>query len=1169
MSANSQVMNQRVAAPDRPPNRLSRWLGHQLGRLLAISASLVSTYVITGILGLVFWTIAARRLSVGEVGVAGVAVAAMTLLGGLGNLGLGPTLITKIPQTPQPQRRLLVRSSVAVAGATTFLLTVLVAVAVNVVFDVPALRPLTDSPLKVAVLAIGTALTAVAVILDQAVLVLGAGGLQMKRNTIASVVKVLALLVMPVAFGGIGVFAAWSVGTLLSLPIVAHATRGGRALEAPGNPLVAPSVLREHVRSGAANYALNTVLMLPLQMLPIIVSIVLSQRDNGLFTATLRMSEICFVLPYSLSIGLFASSDGSTRSTLQQMRVSLPMALGICAIATITAFFGAPLLMSLFGTTYSEEAATILKLVVVASLGFAVKDHFVALKRVEDRAASAALFFLVFSIVELSVATLGAKLAGLIGLVVGWLIAIGVQATVMLFLFVREMRRYGVGTSDDAPAIETIAADDTSTGRAVETAANSLARSAGASGNTATIPLPQHAAGAAEPFGEPVAPFVVPADESSLRPAVARRTAVGTPGSGGATRLVRPTTADHAGSGAEPPRTQRPADRDADSAGALSRFLLRHGVGLPLFVVALGLASFSLGISQARHQAFGLGATLYLIGLGLMYLPAVVAALLPGLTDPFRRWVPIAMLMALQLTRVIQFPFQFTEHDELAHAANLERLLTTDRLFEPNPILPVTASYPGLALSADVIARLTGLSPHLSGVIVTGVARLIFAAAVYGIVVAVTRSARAAGVALLVYACCPQTIMFNSQYSYQTLALPVAFLALYTVARRHVEGRGGLVTPVLLTAAVALTHHLTSLALIVLFGGWTVITLLRRRTTDDWRRRMMELAGMTAVSIAVFVGVALMPDNIMTSYLGQAFENAIASGASAFEAGDTKELFVNPAGVSATIAEQLAMAGAIGLTGLGLLFGWWRARTWLRRRNAALGLLLILLSAVFVLEPIGHVVQSTTEIADRSTSFAFLGISFVIGWWAWHTRMTLRRILVLGTAAMIMFFGGVMLGAGPMPLQLPGRYFVGADNRTVDRDNVAAADWMRAELPSDSRVFADRVGMLLAASVGKQSLTEGGTGIDASDLLLAPTVTNEDGKLINTLRIQYLMVDERDSTSLPNLGFYVTAGEFGADERKEPVSPATLRKFSTVPGASQIYTNGSMTIYDLEGIRGA
>ena len=78
-------------------------------------------------------------------------------------------------------------------------------------------------------------LMAVALVVDQAVLVLGSGSLQLERNAIASAAKLLALGGLAVAgqSGGMTIFLAWGVVTLLPFLLVACRARGGVALAAP------------------------------------------------------------------------------------------------------------------------------------------------------------------------------------------------------------------------------------------------------------------------------------------------------------------------------------------------------------------------------------------------------------------------------------------------------------------------------------------------------------------------------------------------------------------------------------------------------------------------------------------------------------------------------------------------------------------------------------------------------------------------------------------------------------------------------------------------------------------------------------------------------------------------------------------------------------------------
>jgi hypothetical protein len=207
---------------------------------------------------------------------------------------------------------------------------------------------------------------------------------------------------------------------------------------------------------------------------------------------------------------------------------------------------------------------------------------------------------------------------------------------------------------------------------------------------------------------------------------------------------------------------------------------------------------------------------------------------------------------------------------------------------------------------------------------------------------------------------------------------------------------------------------------------------------------------------------------------------------------------------------------------------------------------------------------ATAEVGDRSAGFVFLGVAFVVAWWIWQRPMRTWRSLVLGLGASVVFIGSVVLGAGSISSQLPGPFRVSDDARSVDADNLAAADWMSRHLPHDSVVYGDRVGGLLAGAYGDQFVvTHVGTRVDASRLLLDPAYGQEDRTVIRRAGIRYLVADRRNANGLPNQDVYVESGEFGEDGRTAPVPAAALRKFSSVPGVDAIYDNGSIVIYDL------
>ena len=166
-----------------------------LRKVAAMSASLVGTYAVTSALGVLFWPLAARQFPIGSVGVAGAAVAMMMLLGTLGTCGLGTLLIARLPTArPGPASRARAHrpgSWPARAAQCSPLVVPFVAIEV---FGVADLRAVTGAPGLAALFAVGTGLMAVSMVLDQAVLTIGSGNLQLERNTLASVVKLVALL---------------------------------------------------------------------------------------------------------------------------------------------------------------------------------------------------------------------------------------------------------------------------------------------------------------------------------------------------------------------------------------------------------------------------------------------------------------------------------------------------------------------------------------------------------------------------------------------------------------------------------------------------------------------------------------------------------------------------------------------------------------------------------------------------------------------------------------------------------------------------------------------------------------------------------------------------------------------------------------------------------------
>ena len=736
-----------------------------LRKVAALSASLVGTYAVTSALGLVFWLVAARQFPIGAVGVAGAAVSTMLLLGTLGTCGLGTLLIARLPHTDQGRRRVLVRTALAVAGAGGLLLAVVVPLVAIVVFGADDLRSIAGTPGTATLFAVGTALMAVSIVVDQAVLVLGNGNLQLERNTVASVVKVLALLGLVALHqtGGMAVFLAWTIGTLVTLPLVAWRTRGGRELADSGK-LVDLETLRGLGGQALSHHTLNTTLQAPLQLLPLIVLIGVSARDNGVFSTSLQITGVIFALPFAIAVALFASAHGSERDIVERMRFTLPLSLGISAAGVLVLFPAAGLVLSLFGGEYSAQGVTVLRLLALAGLPFVVKDHFVALRRVQGRTGQATVVLSAMAVVELAAAALGSVLGGVTGLCVGWLAALAVEALVLGSMLALSHRRRDQTAAGPSPSTR----------------------------STVDAPIPTTTT--------PPTPTTPPTTPSrtTTPPVTPRPQTVGEVDQGGRfahlLRIVGP-----------------------------GPVLLLMAAGLVPITLAV------TGSRESGGGATGLDQALYVTGLLVIFVPAAIGVLLPRVAGSTRVLLAVGVMVLLQVTRFVVDPARFIQHNEFIHLNGLRLIQQSGRLYGDNPLLPVTSFYPGLQVVTDAVGDLTGLGNHASGVVVLLLTRVVLALAVLLVVRTVTSSTRIGAAAVIVYACNPQLLVFNATFNYQTLALPLAALVVYLVLSRRHGSKLALVPAVAATWAVDVSHHLTAVLLIAAFLGWALIELVVRR----------------------------------------------------------------------------------------------------------------------------------------------------------------------------------------------------------------------------------------------------------------------------------------------------------------------------------------------------
>src|SRR5205085_2036248 len=172
-------------------------------------------------------------------------------------------------------------------------------------------------------------------------------------------------------------------------------------------------------------------------------------------------------------------------------------------------------------------------------------------------------------------------------------------------------------------------------------------------------------------------------------------------------------------------------------------------------------------------------------------------------------------------------------------------IVNTGQLFSPNSLLVVSPYYPGLELVTTALSNIGNIPVFEAGLITLAAARLVFVLSLFFFFSMVSGSTRVAGIACLVYMTNPKFLYFDSQFAYESLALPLAALVLYVVARRGHSSRarwlGLTLIGVLGVAAVVTTHHVTSAMLIAFLVLWALSGYILRRRDRSTPGRMAAL----------------------------------------------------------------------------------------------------------------------------------------------------------------------------------------------------------------------------------------------------------------------------------------------------------------------------------------
>lgn len=425
---------------------LRGWLGRH-NDILVNTVTLVGSGLVTSGMGFAFWLVVARLFDVEHVGVASAAVAAMLMLSTLGIAGLDALLVgelaARLKRPEAGSKGGLLSAGVLAAFVSATVLGWLFAAVMTWVAPDSNLGAFFDPGWSAYLLfAVGVGLTGATFVFDRATIGLLRGGIQLTRNVVFSVLRLLLLPILTLPFWathrlGEAIYGLWAATTLVSLLLVLPQLlkfMAGDSLRPDWSALL-------RLRGEAwGNNLLNLAQHGPGLLYPVVVAALVAPAVNAAFYIAWMLITFAYSLPVHLTSVLHAVGARDRSLLAEKLRVTLRLS-GLAALGTaVVLILLADPFLGMFGAEYAEEAGGALRILALGVLPTAIRIHYFTLARIAGFARQAALVGGLAGVVEVVTVYLGARTGSLSQMSWALLGVLTVEALLLAPVVVRFLR---------------------------------------------------------------------------------------------------------------------------------------------------------------------------------------------------------------------------------------------------------------------------------------------------------------------------------------------------------------------------------------------------------------------------------------------------------------------------------------------------------------------------------------------------------------------------------------------------------------------------------------------------------------------------------------------------------------------------------------------------------
>ncbi len=375
---------------------------------------MLATAVMAGF-GFFFWLISARLVPAENIGIATALISIMNIIAIFSLIGFDSSIVRFLHHSTQRNDKL--NTSIILVGITSIVLgSFFVLFLKNISPHLGFIRE--NIFMSVAFVAF-CAMSSINILTDAVFLAYRQTKFSLIINTIFSSIKML----LPLAFaryGAFGIFSAaavgQSIGFILSIAVMIW------KFDYRPEFVINRDIINQVWRYCTGNYIAGALNLLPVTLLPIIITNHLGSAEAAYFYIVMMIGNLLYVIPQATTKSLFAEGSHDEQSIDINIKKSIKIITSLLLPSSLILIIGGKYILQFFGKNYSESGLYFLYLIILSGIAVTGYSIFNSIFRIRKNLQALIITnllysgtIILFSYLLLSFGLLGIGLAWLIG----------------------------------------------------------------------------------------------------------------------------------------------------------------------------------------------------------------------------------------------------------------------------------------------------------------------------------------------------------------------------------------------------------------------------------------------------------------------------------------------------------------------------------------------------------------------------------------------------------------------------------------------------------------------------------------------------------------------------------------------------------------------------------